>query len=694
MPMVANSANLRPVEPGLNPVRPAPGLMLSAGLAVRRILVSDDYPGRKTPGAARAFLRRLCRECEPRGLAMRKGGRWWVSPQAHPALSVPPNLKRKADTLAGLPEGRRNRAVAKARAVADLEGYRRRNRLGMVEARRRFVEEFREHYTYADGDRRRTLILKPGTLATWQKLHDAGGLDALAADGRGKYGRQQPDAEAIEFYLAHRYDPRKFTVAMCHRLTADEAARQKWRWFSTLSACRAWDRQTRDDRALTLNRDGDQAYKRRCQRWIEPDPKSFAPGQCIEMDDTPCNVWVEYRGRVFRPTLSLSIDWRSRLIYGWAILPSGTEQGVLAAFRNGERTHGYIPDVVIADNGKNFSAWSWTGGRPKRRIYRQAGELAESFEGLYALLGIQTKWSLPYNPDGKPRVERFFRTVDEQFFRLWPSYCGNRPENRPEAHSDLVAKAVPFDEFVPAFGQWVEAYQNRPHGGEHMYGLSPRQMLAQAPRKRVLDESLRPFLLQTWHRPISVGQNGVAIRVAGTTIRYGAADPAILALAIGEKVRVGYDPADIARVTVWTMDYRFIATVEANQKFNRALPSEALREEMRAIAREKRAHREARKAGQEHLRDPVQRAIAALNRDAAKRRLPDPPGPDGGPVLVPVQSPITPPRPDQVRRVAVGAEGLDLYQRFQQAAAKAPTAGRKLPSASALLSRLAGRADR
>ena len=168
---------------------------------------------------------------------------------------------------------------------------------------------------------------------------------------------------------------------------------------------------------------------------------------------------------------------------------------------------------------------------------------------------------------------------------------------------------------------------------------------------------------------MSIGRNGVGIRITGTTVRYGAAEPAIKALAIGEKVRVSYDSEDLRKVQVWSMDYEWICEAGCNRKFNRAVPSEALREAMRQRNREKRTLREARKVGLNHLRDPMQRAIASLEHDSAKQRLPDPPD-GGGPVLKPVPSPLMVPPVRQPMRKAVGAEDLDVFDRFDAFANK------------------------
>jgi hypothetical protein len=245
-----------------------------------------------------------------------------------------------------------------------------------------------------------------------------------------------------------------------------------------------------------------------------------------------------------------------------------------------------------------------------------------------------------------------------------------------------VAKAVPWDDFTAAVADCIPVYNDRPHSEDDMLGRSPLQVLATAPSRRVLPDNVRPLLLASWQRPVTIGRNGVSIRICGLTVRYGADHPALTALAIGTPVRVSYDPNDIGSVVVWSMDYRMICRAECNQKLDRSLPTEALREQMHKRARQRRTLREANKVGLEHMRDPKEVAIAALNRDSRRTRLPDPP-PDGGPALVPVLTPLEVPE-RHYQKQAVGAEGMDVFRRFNAYANSKPTPGARPGGVAAL----------
>ena len=652
-----------------------PMLHMSIGEAVRRAGNSERYTGSKNRQTIKTWVYNLAKAARGEQIhPVEFRRKLYVPPSLHPALSEPARPERvSADSVKSLSEGRRNKAAAKVRAINDCERYGRHSEgraLGRVAALARFVEAQADVYRYRADGVEQVLKLSVRSLERWRRQYRDGGVDALSKDGRGGSDREGPAEEAAAFYWSLRMDKRRFSMATCWRLTSVEAERHGWTWFKEYATCAAWDRRTRDDRALVLNQRGSLEYTRRCGQYVEQDPESFEPGECWVGDDSSLDLWVKLpSGEVVRPVLSTWLDWRSRAIVGYRVVTTGNEHSLLLGFSDGAREFG-LPWRIIADNGKGFVSWQWQGGRPLRRVYMKGEDLAERADGLFALCGITPSWALPYNPNGKARLERVFGTVEDQFIRAFESYCGDTPDNRPEAHAKLIEKAVEWAAFVAALRHYIDTYNNTPHSGEGMDGLTPLQVMAQRTRKRCVPEGVHDLLLAAWQRPVSIGRNGVAIHVAGSALRYGQFAPELNALNPKTQVRVSYDPQDLSSIVVWTMDYRFICRAELNRKHNRSVASEELRETMRQMAREKRRLREAYQVGLNHLRDPVDRTISALEQDAQRRRKPDPASPDGGPLLVPVQTPIEAPSNDRaaLRKVACGEGIADMTRRFEECA--------------------------
>jgi putative transposase len=121
-----------------------------------------------------------------------------------------------------------------------------------------------------------------------------------------------------------------------------------------------------------------------------------------------------------------------------------------------------IPKTVYLDNGKAFKAKYFTKTDPDLSL----------LSGLYARLGIATQFATPYRGQVK-LVERFFGTMNEQFSRLMPSYCGRDISDKPawrkrnekfhkRRHSRL--EYVPtLEQAAAMFSAYVDWFGQRPN---------------------------------------------------------------------------------------------------------------------------------------------------------------------------------------------------------------------------------------
>ncbi len=260
------SRSVRAVERPLNVVRrPRPAGSIGIAEAVRRAINSEHYIGSRSPEAVRSWVRRVAGRVDDTRGAVVSEGKIWLHPSMHAAFSELPRKDVRSASLASLPDGKRNRALAKTRAVRDFAEFLRGEggELGTVEARKHFVETRATRYTYRDGSTEHMLPLSARSLERWDRLYCDGGADALARDGRGRQSFETVSEDAAALYWTLRNDPRKFKIAYCFRHVAFESERNRWRWFATLSACRKWDMRTRNERALLFNREGNHRYTQR-----------------------------------------------------------------------------------------------------------------------------------------------------------------------------------------------------------------------------------------------------------------------------------------------------------------------------------------------------------------------------------------------------------------------------------------------
>ena len=172
-------------------------------------------------------------------------------------------------------------------------------------------------------------------------------------------------------------------------------------------------------------------------------------GQTYELDHTELPIWIIPRGnsiQAVRPWLTVAIDRETRYVIGWVITigrPSAVEvaaciaQGCMSRLApDGETAVGGVPERVVWDRGLEF--------------------LAESITEMCQRQRIMT-FPLPaYTPEGKARLERFWRFLKEDCLSELPGYI--------DSHKDLAGKPTTTHrllgekEFLRILEKWLTDY--------------------------------------------------------------------------------------------------------------------------------------------------------------------------------------------------------------------------------------------
>lgn len=155
---------------------------------------------------------------------------------------------------------------------------------------------------------------------------------------------------------------------------------------------------------------------------------------------------------------------------------------------------------------------------------------------ITASLGIALIHSAPYQPEGRGKVERWFRTVREQFLSRWSG----------EGLGDLNQR----------FFSWLQTYHQSTHG---VTGQTPRERFSShleclGPAPPQLEDSFRKRAVRKVEKARTVALNG---RLYEAPI-----------LLIGKKVALLYHEHDPARVEILLEEHShgFISLV--NQRVN------------------------------------------------------------------------------------------------------------------------------
>jgi putative transposase len=204
-------------------------------------------------------------------------------------------------------------------------------------------------------------------------------------------------------------------------------------------------------------------------------------------------------GQARRAVLLAFIDDHSRLLVGWRW---GTGEDVFrleAALRSGLMSRG-VPDAILVDRGSAF--------------------VSSQLMRACAVLGVKLVHASPQAATTKGKIERFFRTVRDQFLVE-------------------INDGVELAELNRLFSAWVEVvYHRRTHGET---GASPLARFDAAGAPRLPTPALlREAFLWSEERTVT---KTATVSLHGNQYEV---DPAL----VGRKVELIFDPFDLTRIEV------------------------------------------------------------------------------------------------------------------------------------------------
>ena len=578
--------------------------------------------------------RDVCRKCRA-GLypgACKVAGRWKIPPDADPKLAEAEGPQDLLEGLGNIPVKKRNEAIRRLGILKDFEKFH------AVVSRHEGLSKSEAVVLYAashDVTRR--------SLWRWLARYRSEGLLGLVdSRGGGKFIAEIISPEALELFKSMYLSQRRLSVKVCRQNISfiNKDGQKGWN-IPPLHVMYRFVKNQIPLPVQVLHREGLNAYKAKCAPYVQIEPDSIAPGQVWIGDHSQFNCWVRYKGRWIRPWITAWQDMRSRAIVGFHISSSPNQTTILLAMKKGIEIYG-PPDSVKIDNGRDYDSECWTGTTKARRKALKAGYIDEMMvAGIYAMMDIGVSFSIPYHPQSK-RIERWFDTLDVQFTKTVPTYCGKDTDRRPDYLADIlkdekhIRTAYSLDDFAQLVGRYIEAYNKSAHTGTGMDGRSPAEVLATRASRRVFAEGVFDLLLRVWSGELKVGKNGV--RHLG--VWYGQYNADLL-VHQGRKVRISYDPEDIRRVFVYdSATLKLITIAEQNRLVNygAAVGEQQLREAMHAktrIRKINRSYADSRLAANMDLTDLAIRAMQEGRKEADEQIVEQPAA-----TLRPVRTPL------------------------------------------------------
>ena len=543
-------------------------------------------------GVTERQARRMCVKGELPG-AVKKDGQWWIPVSADPRLAegtTPAARLEESGELAEIPERKRADALRKLGIIQEFYKFERAQLAGdKTEKRSAVIRSF-------SGKKAGEVAEK--SLWRWLAAYRREGLRGLVdTRGGGKLFGEIMSPEAFEMFESLYLDLRQPTLRQCWLNVCyyNKDRNKGWR-VPPIAAMYKFVKDRIPYATMVLMREGVDAYEAKCAPYIERDQDSVEPGAVWVGDHSQFNCWIRHRGEWVRPWITAWEDMRSRMIVGWYISASPNQTTILQAFKRAVEQYG-PPESTKIDNGKDYDSFLWTGQTKqerKRRVLSKGYIDREMVAGIYAMLGVTVSFAIPYNAKAKP-VERFFDTLDKQFSKSVPTYCGKDTKRRPEDlhkllnDNTLLRSAYDLAEFDQVVGRYMEVYNNSAHSGAGMEGRTPAEVFASRTSHRVMTEGVAELLMRVWTREIKVGKNGVTIN----KLRYGQYNTELL-MNQERMVRAAYDPDDMRQVYVYdARTLKLITVAEQNRlvQYGRAVGEGDLREAMRQQRHAKKAVR-------------------------------------------------------------------------------------------------------
>lgn len=285
---------------------------------------------------------------------------------------------------------------------------------------------------------------------------------------------------------------------------------------------------------------GKNLYRLTEKAFIRRSVLNALPGDVYVADGYRADVYLAHpvTGDIWRPELTVAIDMRSGYPVHWRADEHEGTYAVQNMWAECFAKWWHVPLILYVDNGSGH----------KNRL------MSDSMVGFYQRAGVtDIIHAIPGNPHGKGWVERFFRSMKDDFLKLWKPglYCGD--DMSPEALNRTVADvkagrlALPsLAEFAIAFNDWIVRYVNRPHPEDkrRTHAEIWAELVPIAPVGSVTELKRQATLLTVRRASVKHGKR-----------EYGHPD---LHAFNGQKLLMEYDLMDNAIAVIRTQDGRWI----------------------------------------------------------------------------------------------------------------------------------------
>ena len=360
------------------------------------------------------------------------------------------------------------------------------------------------------------------TLQRWVACYHKRGLSGLERNKRSDKGkRRKISEEQIKVIRSYAIQKPPLLMSVIHKKIVMHAKEHELHIPSYTLVYQIV--RTIDPAVLILAQEGSKSYRQKYELVYRRE--ASAPNALWQADHTMLDIEIlDEAGQARRPWLTIIIDDFSRVVCGYFISFSApnavnTALALRQAIWRKENVRWPvcgIPEILYVDNGSDF--------------------ISEHIEQACLNLKIQLVHSMPGRPQGRGKIERMFKTINQKFLSGLPGHTINgKPVSSPSLNLTILAGL--FEAFLH------EEYHLQIHKG---IGMAPLQRWKAEAFLPHLPESLQNLDILLLHvkRRRKVQRDGIKFN----SLRY--IDPTLVAY-IGEEVEICYDPRDLAEIQVY-----------------------------------------------------------------------------------------------------------------------------------------------
>lgn len=413
------------------------------------------------------------------------------------------------------------------------------------------------------------LPLSVPTLYRKKRALDADDLDhVIEQRGKALKGRSELRADVREifnyYYLEDCKEGRAYPITQCIEYT------ERWAKKHAPDALPfpAYSTFYRAAMSIPLavrviKREGLRAYYNKVSVYTRREYESIDSNDWWVGDTYTCDVMtMGPDGKTHRPSLTAWVDVRSGIFVGWHIFfDSNKSQNTIYALRNACLGYGMPNNNLYTDNGREYLTFDFGGRGHRAKKVLADGSAPFTPKTIVDYMGLQMTNAIVQNSRAK-LVERSFLDVKESIMKLFPTYTGGGPDEKPEAlKKNLKRGKIPTDEeFRRKVDLLIGGYLNyQPYYGSVPEDKGKRRIDVyneHLTHLRRVDEDVLHLMLLRTSKLKTVTRDGVALNIRGKKLWFNAEE--LHALHFGEKVYVRYDPDDLSKVRVYNEQGAFM----------------------------------------------------------------------------------------------------------------------------------------